>query len=76
MAKETVKIRAKVTGIHAVSGIGLVMGEVYDIDRAHFGYQIMEPVGWTPTDEELGIQKQVEEETDAGVKEPASREEA
>jgi len=40
MAKVTVI--AKVTGTHAVTGLGLVAGNEYEIDEEHYGDEIFE----------------------------------
>lgn len=39
---EKVWVRALVTGQHSVSGLALVKGEKYEIDKRHFGDQVME----------------------------------
>jgi hypothetical protein len=73
---ENVKVKAKVTGLHAVSGTDLVMGEEYLIDRAHFGHQVMEPVDWTPTDDEMGIKSKVSEPANETMQEVDNTKEA
>lgn len=39
---ERIWVRALVTGQHSVSGLALVKGEKYEIDKRHFGDQVME----------------------------------
>ena len=39
-----IRVRAKVSGLHAVSGMQLTEGEELEIDERHFGDQIMERI--------------------------------
>ena len=68
---EIVKVKAKITGAHALTGIQLEEGQEYDIDRKCFGHEIMSPIGWTPTDAELGIQPDAKAEGPAPQVVPA-----
>ncbi|MDA8155569.1 MAG: hypothetical protein M0Z52_03815 [Actinomycetota bacterium] len=38
-------MKAKVNGVHALSGLGLVAGEEYDIEPEHFGEEVFEKIG-------------------------------
>jgi hypothetical protein len=39
-----IRVKAKVSGVHALTGIGLVAGEEYDIDEKAFGEEIFEKI--------------------------------
>lgn len=40
-----IKVKAKIGGTHALSGIGLVVGEEYMIEEAHYGPEVFALVG-------------------------------